>query len=154
MFASASCAVIVTLLPATGLLLLDVTMYLVAVPATVVIVGLVPVRLEVSVPVTVWAVPAVVLVVKTTLATPLLSVVLVPLANEPPVPVLLHVTTRPELATLLLLASTNCAVIVTELPATGFVLLVLTRYFAGAPIIVTMFGLVPVRACASVPVTV
>ena len=45
--------VMVTLAPATGLLLLEVTRYLVAAPATVAMLLVVPVRLPVSVPVTV-----------------------------------------------------------------------------------------------------
>ena len=50
---STSCAVTVTRLPATGLLLLEVTMYFAAAPNIVVKAVLVPVRLAVSVPTTV-----------------------------------------------------------------------------------------------------
>ena len=52
------------------------------------------------------------------------------------------------------LASANCAVIVTAVPATGDVLLVDTRYFAAGPATVVTFPLVPVRLLASVAVNV
>ena len=58
LLASASCAVIVTLAPATGLLVEDVTTYFVAAPTAVVIVAEVPVRLLPSVAVTVVDVAA------------------------------------------------------------------------------------------------
>jgi hypothetical protein len=58
-------------------------------------------------------------VVKSTVAMPLLEVVLVEVANEPPDPLLLQVTTRPEIETTLLFTSTSWAVIVTASPATG-----------------------------------
>jgi hypothetical protein len=70
---------------------------LLAGPATVVMLPLVPVRPFVSVAVTVWSVPAVVLVVNATVARPVASVV-VPLANEPPL-VLLQAMVFPLVAT-------------------------------------------------------
>src|SRR5438105_15900917 len=94
-------------LPATGLVELGVTRYFVAVPATVVIVPLVPVLFGVSlsVAVIVVAVPATVCVVKLTVAVPFPSVVDVAVANEPFASDLVQVTMRPALETLLLLAS-------------------------------------------------
>jgi hypothetical protein len=154
LFASINCAVIVTPVPATGLPLLVLTAYFASAPATVVIPGLVPVNNVLSVATTVCTVPATVLVVNTTVATPLPSVVLVALPNDPPLPVLLHVTTFPDVSTGLLLPSTNCALIVTPVPATGLVPLVLTTYFAAAPMTVVILGLVPVNPPPSVPVTV
>ena len=84
----------------------------------VVMLALVPVSDELSVPVTVCTVPTVELVVNVTVAIPLAFVVLVAVPNEPPF-VLLQVTVLPDVDTGLLLASANCAVIVTLLPATG-----------------------------------
>ena len=92
------------------------------------IAALVPVRVVLSVPVTVCAVPEVVLVVNVTVATPLPFVVDVALPNEPPF-VLDHVTTLPDVPTTLLLASASCAVIVTLAPAIGLELDDVTRYF-------------------------
>jgi hypothetical protein len=92
--------------------------------------------------------------VNVTVAIPFAAVVLVALENAPPLPVLLHVTTLPEVLTGLLNVSANCAVMVTMLPATGFVLLELTRYLAAAAATVVMFALVPVRLSVSVPVIV
>lgn len=97
----------VTLLPATGLLFVEVTIYFVAVPAAVVMVALVPVKLPPSVPVTVVAVPATVWVVKTTVAIPLPFVLLVGVANDPFPFDLLQVTVRPAVFTALLLASAS-----------------------------------------------
>lgn len=125
--ASASCAVTVTMLPAAGLALDDVTTYLDAVPTTVVIVPDVPVILALSVPVTVVAVPATVCVVKLTVAAPLADVVDVAAAKDPFGFDLLHVTTRPASGTLLLFASLSCAVIVTADPAVGLTELDVTR---------------------------
>src|SRR5438093_6165411 len=99
-------------------------------------------------------VPAVVPVVKFTVATPLASVALVALANDPPTPVLLHVTVLPAVLTGLLFASANCAVIVTALPPTGLLLLELTRYLTAGPATVVMFPLIPVIDVLSVAVTV
>ena len=82
--------------PAIGVLLLEVTRYLAAGPATVVMLALVPVLAAPSVAVTVWIVPAVVSVVKLTVAMPLALVVLVAVAKLPPTPVLDQVTTMPE----------------------------------------------------------
>ena len=102
-------------------------------PATVVMFALAPVRLVLSVAVTVWTVPATVLVVKDTVAIPLLFVVLVGEANDPPVPVLVHVTTLPKVGTEVPLASANCAVIVTAVPAAGVLLVDVTMYFVAVP---------------------
>src|SRR5436309_4278187 len=99
-------------------------------------------------------VPAVVPVVKVTVATPPALVVLVGLPNDPPAPVLLHVTVLPAVLTGLLFASANCAVIVTALPARGLLLLELTRYLAAGTATVVMLLLVPVRPVLSVAVTV
>jgi len=110
-------------------------------PNVVVMFPLVPVRLEPSVPVTVCTVPATVLVVNVTVALPLASVFEVAAENEPPF-VLDHVTTRPEVATGLLPASTSCAVIVTVPPSVTELALEVTRYFDAAPaVIVTATGL-------------
>ncbi len=132
LLASASCAVIVTALPATGLEELDVTRYCVAGPGTVVKPLVVPLW-EPSSPVTVWVVPATVEVVKLTVATPEPLVVEVGEPNEPPAPVFDQVTVRPLVETALLLASASCAVIVTALPATGLEELDVTRYCVAAP---------------------
>jgi hypothetical protein len=146
----------VTAAPATGDELDEVTRYFDAGPATVVIAELVPVMAGVmlSVAVTVWIVPATVAVVKETVAMPAAFVVDVPLANEPPVPVFDQATTRPLVATALLLASASCAVIVTAAPATGDELEDVTMYFVAVPAIVVTVPLVPVRAEPSVPVKV
>src|SRR6266700_2195752 len=101
-------------------------------PATVVIFPLVPVRPPPSVPVTVWTVPATVLVVKVTVAAPLAFVVLVEEEKEPTF-VLIQVTILPEVDTAFPLASVNCAVIVTCVPATGVLLLDVTLYFLAKP---------------------
>ena len=69
--------------------------------------ALVPVLAAPSVAVTVWIVPAAVLVVKLTVAMPLALVVLVAVAKLPPTPVLDQVTTMPEVDTGLLLASAS-----------------------------------------------
>jgi hypothetical protein len=93
------------------------------------------------------------LVVKVTVAAPLPFVVLFGDENEPPAAEL-HVTVRPGVLTGLLFASTSWAVIVTPVPATGLLLLEVTRYFAAPPIAVVIVPLVPVKLFASVPVTV
>ena len=103
-----------------------------AAPACVVMLELVPVMLLV-VAVTVVTVPATVCVVSVTVATPLPSVFDVPAENVPFESLLLQVTVCPEVATALLFASANCAVIVTALPATGVELEALTRYLLAAP---------------------
>ena len=64
-------------------------------PATVVMFPLVPVREPSSVAVTVCVVPAFELVVNVTEATPAASVFEVADANEPPLPVFVHVTVWP-----------------------------------------------------------
>jgi hypothetical protein len=66
--------------------------------ATVVIVLLIPVVPLASVAVTVYAVPATVLVVNVTVAIPAVLVVLVDVEKLPPVPVYVHVTTFPAVA--------------------------------------------------------
>ena len=55
------------------------------------------------------------------------------LANDPPAPVLVQVTTTPDVVTGLPLASVNCALMVTALPATGDDELLDTTYFVAAP---------------------
>lgn len=120
------------------------------------IAALVPVRLVLSVPVTVCAVPAVVVVVNVTVATPLLLVVEVGPEKEPPF-VLDHVTVLPEVPTALLFASASCAVIVTPVPATGEELLDVTRYFVAVPgtvVTVTLPVLPPVVAVTTCAVAV
>ena len=94
--------------------------------------ALVPVWESVSVAVTVWTVPAVVLVVNDTVAVPLALVVLVGELKDPPF-VLLQVTTLPAVWTGLPPESANCAVIVTDVPATGLKLFDVTTYFEAAP---------------------
>ena len=91
--------------------------------------------------------------VKEIVATPLAFVVLVGVAKEPPLE-LLHVTTMPACKTELLLASESCAVMVTDVPATGLLPLDVTRYFEADPTTAVIFPLVPVTALPSVPVTV
>ena len=144
----------VTGLPATGELLLEVTKYLFAAPTAVVMVALVPVKLPPSVPVTVVAVPATVCVVKTTVAIPEALVWLVAVAKDPFAFDLLQVTVKPAVLTGLLLASASWAVIFAVAPAVGVLLLEVTRYFVAAPTAVVMVALVPVRLAPSVPVTV
>jgi hypothetical protein len=152
LFTSESCAVIVTVLPAAGLLLLEVTMYFVAAPATVVIVPLVPFKLSASFPVIVVEVPATVDVVKTTVAIPLSFVVLVGLANDPLVFDLLHITTLPAALIALFCESASCAVIVTVLPATGLLLLEVTMYLLAEPIVKVTVASSVIAAPTSVPV--
>jgi hypothetical protein len=98
----------------------------------------------VSVAVTVVAVPATVWVVKVTVAIPLASVIDVAAENDPFPLLLLHVTVRPEVATALPLASANCAVIVTPLPAVGDELDDVTKYLLAAPTTVVIVAVVPV----------
>lgn len=103
---------------------------------------------EPVVAVTTCAVPLVVDVVKLTVATPLVFVLVVALANDPPF-VLDHVTVWPDVPIGLLFASASCAVTVTAVPASGLELLDVTRYLAAAPAVVTTVPLVPVRLLAS-----
>lgn len=145
LFASASCAEIVTVVPAGGLVLLVVMMYLAGAPATLTTVPLVPVRLLASVPVKLYVTPATVPVVKATTAIPLEFVVVVAEANEPPAPVLVHVTTAPLVATALPLASASCAETVTAAPATGDALFGVTTYFAAGPTTVVI-DVLPTKA--------
>ena len=93
--------------PAAGLEFEEVTRYFVAVPGTVVIVEVVPVRLLPSVPVTVVAVAEAVWVVKATVAIPLALVVDVAEKNEPLPFDFDHVTVRPAVVTALLFASAS-----------------------------------------------
>jgi hypothetical protein len=95
-----------------------------------------------------------VLVVKKMVACPFAPVVLLPLENDPFAPVFVQFTVMPDVATALLFVSANCAVTVITDPATGLVLLGVTRYFAPGPETVVKLPLVPVNVCASVPVTV
>ena len=136
--ASASCAEIVTSAPATGLYPFEVTRYFVAAPTVVVIVVLVPVSEPASVPVIVVAVPDTVCVVKTTVAIPLASVVLVAVAKDPLLFDLVQVTISPAIATGLLLASASCAETVTPAPATGEYPLEVTRYFVATTTVVSV----------------
>src|SRR4051794_39824707 len=92
-------------------------MYLFADPAIVVIAGAVPAIAVLSVAVTKCVVD-VLAVVNVTVAVPAAFVVDVGAPKDPP-PVLDQVITLPAVATLLPFASESCAVIVTELPATG-----------------------------------
>lgn len=133
LLASVSCAVTRTFVPAATFVDADVTMYLVAVPATVVIVALVPVTGPVDVAVTVVAVPATVWVVNVIVAIPLAFVLDVPAEKEPFALDFVHVTVTPFVATALLLASASWALIVTLLPATGEVLLDVTMYLLATP---------------------
>ena len=146
LLASASCAVAVIDVPATGEELLVVTRYFVAGPAIVTTFELVPVRDWASVAVNAYVTPAVVLVVNATVATPLASVSEVPVANDPPAPVFVHVTVTPCAATGVFDGSTSCAVMVTGEPAVTLDALVVTRYFVPgvAPRIVVIAGEVPV----------
>ena len=98
---------IVTSEPAAGLEFDEVTKYFVAVPGTVVIVAVVPVRLLPSVPVTVVAVAEAVCVVNATVAIPLALVVEVADKNEPLPFDLDQVTVKPAVETALLFASAS-----------------------------------------------
>jgi hypothetical protein len=151
-YVSASCAVMVTAVPAGGAVLLAETRYLTGAPAIVAMLLLVPIRLLASVPVKLYVTPAFVLVVKALLATPFALVGLVGDAKNPPSPVLDQVTTAPPVATALPYVSVSCAVIVTVAPATKSGLLGVTTYLAGAPAIVTTPPPDPLRALASVAV--
>ena len=78
-----------------------------AAPGTVTMLALVPASDVLSVAVTVYVMPEVVDVVKLTVAVPFAVVVEVVDANVPPLPVLLHVTVFPLVATELPLASAS-----------------------------------------------
>ena len=119
----------------------------VAGPGCVVTFPLVPVLELLSVAVTVWTVPAAMLVVNCTVAIPLALVMLVGALNEPPL-VLLQVTVLPEFATGFPKLSASCAVIVTALPAAGVLLLDLTTYFVAGPAVTVKFAeFVPETNC-------
>jgi hypothetical protein len=107
---------------------------------------LVPVRLLASVAVNVYVTPPVDPVVNTIVAMPALFVVELELANDPPAPVFVQFTTTPDVATGLPLASVNCAVIVTGLPATTVAAPADTTYFVATPAAVVIPGLLPVIA--------
>ena len=90
--------------------------------------------------------------VNCTVAAPVASVVDVGVANELPVPVALQLTVRPAVAMEFPLASASFAVMVTVVPATGEVLFVVTRYFAGGPTTDVIVGVDPTNV-PSVAVT-
>src|SRR5215471_6490506 len=142
---SASCAVTVTVVPAAGDAVLLETRYCVG-TTTVVTPPLVPVRSAASVAVNVYVTPAVVPVVKTIVATPAAFVVELELANEPPAPVFVQVTTTPCVATGWPLASVSCALIVTAPPATTVAAFADTTYFVAGPAMVVIPALLPVMA--------
>ena len=104
-------------------------------PPCVVIVGLVPV-MDPVVAVTVVVVPITECVVNTTVAIPDALVVLVADANEPFPSLFDQVTTCAEVATAFSLASSNCAVMVTVVPASGIVLEDETRYLDAGPAVI------------------
>jgi hypothetical protein len=83
-------------------------------------------------------------VVRVTVAIPVASVVEVALEKVPFPLLLLHVTICPAVATALPLASANCAVIVTPLPAIGDEHDVVTKYWLAAPTTVVIVAVVPV----------
>ena len=132
----------VTTPPAVTLAALEVTTYCVIVVLVVVIVPLVPV-IALLVAVTVWLVPLTALVVKLTVATPLLFVVDVGFAKDPPL-VELHVTVWPPVAMPFPLASTSRAVIVTAPPATANDALDDTSKRVAGPATVVTAGALPV----------
>jgi hypothetical protein len=100
-----------------------------------------------SVAVSVWTVPATVLVVNCTVAMPLALVKLVGALNEPPL-VLLQLTVLPVFHTGLPKLSASCAVIVTTLPAAGVLLLGVTTYFVAGPAVTVKFAeFVPETNC-------
>jgi hypothetical protein len=72
-------------------------------------------------------------VVRVTVAIPVASVVEVALEKVPFPSLLLHVTICPAVATALPLASANCAVIVTPLPAVGDEVDVVAKYLLAVP---------------------
>ena len=123
--ASASWAVMVTAAPAAGVVVLAVTMYCVAAAAVPTISAVAPVNgvVLLSVAVTTWD-DAVAFVVNVIVAMPAPSVVDVLVAaqgpdpKQPP-PVLVQVTTLPDVVTALLFASVSCAETVTCEPALG-----------------------------------
>jgi hypothetical protein len=133
-YVSVSWAVMVTGEPAAGVYPLDVTTYLLAAAATVVIAALVPVRVEglVLVAVTVYAAPATVPEVNVAVATPFALVVLLAVI-EPPLPALLHATERPEVLTALPYWSASWALMVAVPPADGLYVLDVTRYLVAVP---------------------
>lgn len=108
-------------------------------PATVMTFPLVPVRSSASVAVKLYVTPAPVLVVNVIVARPLAFVVLVPpFENDPPVPLLVHVTVTPDVATGVFVPSTSCAVTVTGAPAATLGALAMTMYFVprGAAVVI------------------
>jgi hypothetical protein len=93
-------------------------------------------------------------VVNDTVAAPVPLVVDVTVANEPPVPVFVHVTVLAAVATGFWLASINWAVTVTAAPATGLAVLSVTVYVVAGPDEVVRAADVPVNAALSNAVTV
>jgi hypothetical protein len=83
-------------------------------------------------------------VVKVTVAMPVESVVEVAAEKPPFESLLVQVTTWPLVDTAFPLASANCAVIVTPLPAVGDVLDDVTKYLLAAPTTVVIVAVVPV----------
>ena len=123
-----------------------------ATPVEVVIAPLVPVS-DPVVAVMVCAVPAAVLLVNVTVAIPLVLVVLVAAEKDPP-PVLDQVTTCPLVVTELLLPSASCALMVTDAPAIGDVLVDVTMYFVAAAAAKVTSALFAIAREFTVPVTV
>jgi hypothetical protein len=125
---------------------------LAATPTCVVMLPLVPVRERESVAVTVCVTPAVVLVVKSTVAAPAESVTEVAEAKEPPL-VLVQLITVPSAATGLLSASTVCAVMVTGEPAATVEALEVTTYPVAAPAVKVTRAVSRSATPFSVPIT-
>ena len=113
---------------------------------------LVPVRLELSVAVTAWVVPAVVPVVKVTDAMPAALVVEVGEPNRPPAPVFDQLTVLPAAATGIPFESESWAVIVTAEPAAGLAFDELTTYLDGTGVKATV-ALPPIGIPPIVPAT-
>lgn len=145
LLASRAWTVTVAWLPAVTLptLVVICVVAALAVAGTVVIVALVPVLLPV-VAVTVVAVPETVCVVSVIVATPLAFVADVAAENEPLPSDFVQVTVCPAVATALLLASDNCAVITTPAPAAGELVAAVTMYLLAAAASGVIDGLLPV----------
>jgi hypothetical protein len=141
--ASVSWAVIVTAFPATTVGVELVTTYFAALPAIVVIGAPLP-EADCVCAVTTWFVPAVVFVVKVTVAMPEAFVDDVDVAKLPPF-VLDHVTVCPIEFTALPAASASCALMLTAAPATTDVALAVTTNRAAVPAVVVIWKVLPVR---------
>ena len=74
-----------------------------------------------------------VLVVRTTVATPFASVALDAAESEPPVPVFVQFTVMPEVLTGKPLLSANCALTLTVSPDVTVLRAAVTRYFEAGP---------------------